>query len=120
MTSRRRASHPVVGQDGQAANFQPWGVRVHALRNSRRSDFGWAPISTSIAARPRISATSPQHFRSGSGQLALLYFTLPDFIDSSQLALVSVTPEECVESSSSCVMFWRAGEWRSIVFGNGS
>src|SRR6185503_13395244 len=88
--------HAGCGQDCQAANFQPCGVRTHALRKSSRSERGWPPISASIAAFPRMSAVSPKKRTWRSLQLALLYFTLPDFIESSQLAFVSVTPDECV------------------------
>src|SRR5688572_13783989 len=66
--------HAGCGQDCQAANFQPWGVRTQALRKRSRSELG----------------------------CALLYLALPDFIDSIQLFFVSVTPEECVYRSSSC------------------
>jgi hypothetical protein len=49
-----------------------------------------------IAARPVISATSPKRRTLRSLQFTALYFVLPDLIDSSQLGLVSVLPEECV------------------------
>jgi hypothetical protein len=45
---------------------------------------------------PVMSATSPKTRTLRSLQFAALYFVLPDFIESSQLGLVSVLPEECV------------------------
>src|SRR6516225_6162449 len=84
------------GVDCQATNFQPWGVLVQALRNNSLRLRGWPAISASIAARPVMSATSPNTRTLRSLQLTALYFALPDFIDSSQLGLVSVLPEECV------------------------
>src|ERR1700738_5720887 len=87
------------GVDCQATNFQPWGVLVQALRNNSLRLRGWPPISASIAARPVMSATSPKTRTLRSLQFAALYFVLPDFIESSQLGLVSVLPEECVERS---------------------
>src|SRR5215467_13323147 len=90
--------------DCQATNFQPWGVFVQALRNSSLRLRGWPPISASIAARPVMSATSPKTRTLRSPQFTALYFALPDFMDSSQLGLVSVLPEECVYKSCSCTI----------------
>jgi hypothetical protein len=70
--------------------FPALGIFVQALRNSSLRLRGWPPISASIAARPAKTRTLP------SLQFTALYFVLPDFIDSSQLGLVSVLPEECV------------------------
>src|ERR1700737_579936 len=84
------------GVDCQATNFQPWGVFVQALRNNSLRLRGWPPMSASIPARPVMSATSPKTRTLRSRQFAALYFVLPDFIESSQLGLVSVLPEECV------------------------
>jgi hypothetical protein len=80
------------GVDCQATNFQPWGVFAQALRNSSFRLRGWPPISASIAARPVTSATSPITRTLRSVQLTLLYLVLPDCIDCSQVAFVSVTP----------------------------
>jgi hypothetical protein len=93
---RRTVAQAGSGVDCQATNFQPWGVFVQALRNNSLRLRGWPPISASIAARPVMSATSPKTRTLRSLQFAALYFVLPDFIESSQLALVSVLPEECV------------------------
>src|SRR5262249_56911168 len=49
-----------------------------------------------------MSATSPITRTLRSVQLTLLYLVLPDCIDCSQVAFVSVTPEECVYSRSPC------------------
>src|SRR5215813_11815808 len=94
--------------DCQATNFQPWGVFVQALRNSSLRLRGWPPISASIAARPVMSATSPKTRTLRSPQFTALYFALPDFMDSSQLGLVSVLPEECVYKSCSCTIAFRS------------
>ena len=46
------------GVDCHAMNFQPFGVCVQALRNTRLKLRGWPLISASIAARPVTSAVS--------------------------------------------------------------
>src|SRR6266516_1053220 len=103
------------GVDCQATNLQPWGVFAQALRNSSFRLRGWPPISASIAARPVTSATSPITRTLRSVQLTLLYLVLPDCIDCSQLAFVSVTPEECVYSRSSCTIASSALKSRPII-----
>src|SRR5262244_1249806 len=97
--ARNLAPRPLAqatsGVDCQATNFQPSGVFAQALRNKSFRLRGCPPISASIAARPVMSATSPMTRTLRPVQLALLYLVLPDSIDCSQLAFVSVTPEEC-------------------------
>src|SRR5574339_378878 len=92
LATTAESGHAGCGQDCQATNFQPCGVRVHAFRKNSLSDFGWPPMSTSIAALPVRSATSPKKRALRSLHFTLLYFTLPDFMESIQLGLLSVTP----------------------------
>src|SRR5262249_28182791 len=82
--------------DCHATNFHPSGVLVHTLRNLSRRLRGWPLISASIAAPPVMSAALPNMRTLRSVKLALLYLVLPEVIDSSQLALVSVMAEEWV------------------------
>src|SRR5262245_41431707 len=88
--------------DCHATNFHPSGVLVQTLRNLSRRLRGWPLISASIAAPPVTSAASPIMRTLRSVKLALLYLVLPEVIDLSQLALVSVMAEEWVYRSWSC------------------
>src|SRR5262249_50465329 len=89
------------GVDCHAMNFQPFGVFVQASRNTSLRLRGWPLISASIAARPVMSAVSPARRTLRSLQAALLYFVFPERREASHVALVSVSPEECVYRSSS-------------------
>src|ERR1700745_1239340 len=100
--ARRPLAQAASGVDCQATNFQPSGVFAQALRNKSFRLRGCPPISASIQARPVMSATPPITRPFGSVQWTLLYLVLPDCIDASQLAFVSVTPEECVYKRSPC------------------
>src|SRR5215831_4568270 len=82
--------------DCHATNFHPSGVLVQTLRNLSRRLRGWPLISASIAAPPVTSAASPIMRTLRSVKLALFYLVLPEVIDSSQVALVSVMAEERV------------------------
>src|SRR5262249_57106989 len=94
----RKKDQPPGGCDvaSHATNSPPSAVLVQTLRNLSRRLRGGPLISASIAAPPVTSAASPIMRTLRSVKLALLYLVLPEVIDPSQLALVSVTAEEWV------------------------
>src|SRR5688572_16535811 len=89
--------HAGCGQDCDAANFQPWGVRTQAFRKRNRSERGCPPISASIAALPRTRATSPKKRTWRSLGCALLYLVV--YRSSSRTSLSSAPESPLIMAS---------------------